>query len=61
MATNELHKRIEAARGVKMSAEEKERQRRSFAYGNSHAENEKITRATIDDAADRLTNGRPKD
>jgi len=55
-ATNEMHKLIEAARGIKMSAEEKERQRRSFAYGNTHAENEKITRATIDDAADRLTN-----
>jgi hypothetical protein len=44
-----------------MTADAKERQRRSFAYGNTHAENEKITRATIDKAAERLSHGEQVD
>jgi hypothetical protein len=35
-----------------MSPEEKEAQRRSFAYGNAHIENERVTREMIDKAAD---------
>ena len=57
MATDELKKLLNAAKGVQMTPEARERQRRSFAYGNTHAENEKITRATIDKAAERLTHG----
>jgi hypothetical protein len=33
---------------------DREAQRRSFAYGNTHIENERITRATIDQAAEAL-------
>ena len=43
---------LEQARNVTLSADEKELQRRSFAYGNTHLENEMITREMIDRAAD---------
>ena len=36
------------------SASEQEAQRRSFAYGNTHFENDRITRETIDRAAEDL-------
>jgi hypothetical protein len=42
------------ARNVAVSEEELEAQRRSFAWGNTHIENERITRAMIDKAADRI-------
>ncbi len=45
---------IEAAKAVKMTPEEQEIQRRSFAYGNTSMENGRITRDTIDKAADDL-------
>lgn len=61
MAQSDLTRLVQAARSVKMTAADRERQRRSFAYGNTHAENEKITRTTIDNAAERLTNGGSKD
>ncbi len=52
----ELEKLIELARKVKMSADEREAQRRSFAYGNAGFENENITRAMIRDQAEKLEN-----
>lgn len=45
---------IDAARGRTMSAAEQEAQRRSFAYGNAHIENERVTREMVDEAADKL-------
>lgn len=45
---------IEKARGVKMSPEQREEQRRSFAYGNSKIENQRITRSSIDQEAQKL-------
>ena len=57
MTQNPLSDLLKKARGADMTAEDRERQRQSFAYGNTHAENDKITRATIADAAERLTNG----
>ncbi len=48
---NELEQLIARARGVKMTPEEAEKQRRSFAYGNSKIENERISRKSIDTAA----------
>lgn len=45
---------IERARGVKMSGADKEKQRRSFAYGNTKIENERITREMVDQQADSL-------
>lgn len=49
-----LESLLKRARSARMSSEEKEEQRRSFAYGNSKIENERITRETIDQEADRL-------
>lgn len=47
---------IELSRAVKMTEEQREEQRRSFAYGNVAFENPNITRAMIDEAADRIKN-----
>lgn len=52
---NELNKLVNIARGVSMTSEQKESQRRSFAYGNTKIENEQITRRTINNAAERLS------
>lgn len=52
-----LRQLIEASRGRTMSEGEKEAQRRSFAYGNAHIENHLVTRAMIDEAAEKLGNG----
>ncbi len=57
---DDLDKLLELARGIPVSAEERERQRRSFAYGNTRIENDRITRATIDRAADKLAASTPK-
>ena len=52
--TKDLELLIERARTVMMTPEQEEEQRRSFAYGNTHIENPLITRATIDEAAEKL-------
>lgn len=57
--TRHLEKLLEAAKKVVPTAEEKEQQRRSFAYGNTKIENSRITREMVDRAADEL--GRPKE
>ena len=53
--TEELKGLLDKARLTKMTSEQREEQRRSFAYGNSKIENERITRETIDREADSLT------
>ncbi|MDE0254223.1 MAG: hypothetical protein OYG32_05455 [Rhodospirillaceae bacterium] len=45
---------IEAAKSVVMTREDVEKQRESFAYGNTHIENSRITRKTISVAAKKL-------
>ena len=42
-----------------MTSEEYEQQRRSFAYGNTKIENERITKATIELAAKSLAEEKP--
>jgi hypothetical protein len=49
-----LQKLIDASRGRDMTAAEKEAQRRSFAYGNAHIENSRVTREMVDEAAEKL-------
>ncbi len=49
-----LAKLMEAARGKPMSGAEKEAQRRSFAYGNAHIENARVTREMIAAAAEKI-------
>jgi hypothetical protein len=50
----ELKRLLEASRRHPMSADEKEAQRRSFAYGNTAFENPLITREMVDDEARKL-------
>ena len=58
--SKELQELIERARKHQMSPEERDAQVRSFAYGNTHFENESITKAHIDEAMKSLkTNGEP--
>lgn len=52
--SKEIKALLEAAKTVKMSPQEQEEQRRSFAYGNTKIENERITRKTIDKEAESL-------
>jgi len=52
--TSYLRDLLEAAKNVVLTPEEKEQQRRSFAYGNVAIENPRITREMIDLAADEI-------
>jgi hypothetical protein len=52
--SRDLEHLIEQARRVRMSPQEKEEQRRSFAYGNTKIENPRITREIIDQEAEKL-------
>ncbi len=47
--TQDLNELIERARKIEMSPAQLGEQRRSFAYGNTHIENERITREMIAD------------
>ncbi len=51
---NRLEDLLQQSRERKNSSSEQEAQRRSFAYGNTHFENERITRETVDRAAEDL-------
>jgi len=52
--TDHLQKLIEATKGAPFSNDEREAQRRSFAYGNTHIENDRITREMVDEQAEVL-------
>lgn len=52
MNSEDLQVLIEATRGVEMTFAEREAQRRSFVYGNTQIENERITREIVDRAAE---------
>lgn len=54
--SNKLDFFLEASRNRLVSVDEQEEQRRSFAFGNTHFENEHITRETIDMEAEALKN-----
>ncbi|HTR27459.1 MAG TPA: hypothetical protein VMI10_26050 [Terriglobales bacterium] len=56
--TKHLEDLLEAAKNVVPTPEEKEQQRRSFAYGNTNIENSRITREMVDRADDAL--GKPQ-
>ena len=56
-----LDRLLERARKYKMTPEEKERQRISFAYGNTHMENPNVTREMVEKAAERLNKERADD
>lgn len=50
----ELQQLIDAARLRNFSPDEREAQRRSFAYGNTRIENPRITRQMVDQQAEKL-------
>ena len=52
--TEDLNQLLEAAKIAKPTPAQLEQQRRSFVYGNTHLENEMITREMVDREADRL-------
>jgi hypothetical protein len=52
--SDELEKLLEAAKHRGLTADEREEQRRSFAFGNANIENARVTRETIDREADAL-------
>jgi len=60
---SKLESLLNASRERQNTSAEQEAQRRSFAYGNTHFENERITRDTINRAAEELRinaqNGHP--
>jgi len=49
-----LKQLLDRTRNTKMTPEERESQRRSFAYGNTKFENDRITRETIERASKNL-------
>ncbi len=58
--TESLQELVERARQKQMTAAEAEAQRRSFAYGNAHIENERVTREMVDAAAERVPSVKTK-
>ena len=56
--TEELNELLAAARSVQPTAKQREEQRRSFAYGNTKFENERITREMVDEQAEKLAKGK---
>ncbi len=55
-----LDELVEETRKLVPSVEEKEEQRRSFAYGNTKIENSRITRETVDKEAEKLSHDRSR-
>jgi hypothetical protein len=45
--TKDLKELVERARQVKMTTDQIREQRQSFVYGNTHIENERITRELV--------------
>lgn len=60
MAQQDIATLIERARHIKMTPAEKEKQRRSFAYGNANIENSAVTREIVDNVADELDSSKPR-
>jgi hypothetical protein len=55
--SRELDKLIKVARSIRMTPEQQEQQRRSFAYGNAGIENANITREMVAEQAEKLMKG----
>lgn len=60
MADPNLTQLLEIAKKVEMTKSEQEKQRRSFAYGNTKIENRDITLEAIDQAASVIAEEDPK-
>ena len=55
--TQELEELVERARKIEMTPDQLREQRRSFVYGNTHIENERITREMVAEVDARLEAG----
>jgi hypothetical protein len=51
MTNNSLSRLVELARAVRLDDTQKDEQRRSFVYGNTAMENDRITRTMVDVAS----------
>jgi len=51
MTSSPTDRLIEKAKKLQVSREQREIQRRSFAYGNAKTENDRVTREMVDRAA----------
>ena len=54
----DLEELIERARHIEMTPTQAAAQRQSFAYGNTHIENENITREMVAEADRKIQQGR---
>jgi hypothetical protein len=52
--TEDLKKLIDVAKQIAPTPEHREQQRRSFAYGNTAYENDRITREMVDEQAEKI-------
>jgi len=55
-----LQELLDQAKNAVPTQEEKEEQRRNFAYGNTKIENPRITREMVDQAADALNRAKSR-
>lgn len=55
MSNEDLDTLLALAKDVKMTDSDRHAQRVSFAYGNTKIENDHITRATVEEAARKIT------
>ena len=54
MTDRELQQLLDAAKNLEITPEQKEEQRRSFAFGNTNIENARVTRETVNEEAEAL-------
>jgi hypothetical protein len=50
----ELQQLLDAAKNLELTPEQKEEQRRSFAFGNANIENPRVTREMVNEEAEAL-------
>lgn len=53
--SRELEELVEKVRAIEMTPERLREQRRSFVYGNTHIENERITRELVAEVDEELS------
>jgi hypothetical protein len=54
VTATELQQLLDAAKNLEFAPEQKEEQRRSFAFGNANIENPRVTRKIVDEEAEAL-------
>ena len=54
MTATKLQQLLDAAKNLEFTPEQKEEQRRSFAFGNANIENPRVTREIVDREAESL-------